>query len=346
MIETQKVSREDIIIVIRESKNDWVATAHAPGSKQMLGFIGFDKSKGVLEFTNFNAQLSRKALDIGVTSKRSSAGQAGTHGEGFKVASLVMVRKGYQVRYESARFYWSFQFGGRDKRHLYCHLTPMAETQIIKRIQEESDKKKTGRKRDLRGNICEDVTVKIGKVYSSKGMPIEFKTFKSWIEVSFALNRPSQVFKTTNGDLVMDKAFGGKMYLKGLLLGRKNGTRTLKFGYNFYEGEVNRDRQKMLDPRKEAATFAKIWTEAIAKGDEDVLKKYTKMLREEDTKKWSDVNLSNEYMTNETAAAVWKHMMEGTTSATVFFYSKKTEAQVRKVAVIDCLQRKMLTRNS
>ncbi|KAN0098386.1 hypothetical protein V8E51_014049 [Hyaloscypha variabilis] len=338
MIDTQNVSREDINIMIRENKNDWVATAHRPVSEEMLGFIRFDKAKGVLELTNFNAQLSRKALDIGVTSKRSSAGQAGTHGEGFKVASLVMARKGYQVRYESARFYWSFQFGGRDKRHLYCHLTPVSDTQITKRLEEESNRKMNGHPRDLKGNICEDVTVKVGKVYSSKGSEIGFSMFKDWIKVSFALNRPKQVFKTANGDLVMDQDFSGKMYLKGLFLKRKSGTRTLKFGYNFYEGEVNRDRQQMSDSRKEAATFAKIWAEAIEKGEEGVVNEYTRMLREEETKKWADVNLSSEYMTNNTALAVWKHMIEGKTSSTTFFYSKKTEAQ--DVGVISrCLKK-------
>ena len=344
MIETQKVSREDIKIVMREDQDDWVATAHRPVPEELMGFIRFDKSKGVLEFTNFNAQLSRKALDIGVSSKRSSAGQAGTHGEGFKVASLVMVRKGYQVRYESARYYWSFQFGGRDKRHLYCHLTPMAETQIIKRLQEESNRKMKGQERDLKGNIWEDVTVQIGRVYSSKGDAIDFTTFKNWIGVSFALNRPTHVINTANDDLVMDKAFGGKLYLKGLFLSHKNGTRALKFGYNFYQGRVNRDPQQITDSRKEAATLAKIWAEAITKGDEDVVKEYTKRLREEETKKWADVNLSDEYMTNDTAVAVWKHMMDGATSSSIFFYSKKTEAQVRK-ARSQFILSKMLTWN-
>jgi hypothetical protein len=240
-----------------------------------------------------------------------------------------MVRKGFQVRYESAKYYWSFQFGGRDKRHLYCHLTPMSDNQITKRMLEESTRQMKGEERDLKGNIWEDVTVKIGKVYSSKGSAIEFNKFQNWMQVSFALHQPSRLLKTANGDLVMDKDFGGRMYLKGLFLSRINGTRTLKFGYNFYQGDVNRDRQQMSDPWKQASTLALIWGECIKKGDHEALAEYTKMLREEDTNQWADVNLSSEYMTEDTAAAVWKTITEGELSSTMFFYNKKTEAQVR-----------------
>jgi hypothetical protein len=149
------------------------------------------------------------------------------------------------------------------------------------------------------------------------------------MQVSFALRQPSRLLKTANGDLVMDKDFGGRMYLKGLFLSRINGTRTLKFGYNFYQGDVNRDRQQMSDPWKQASTLALIWGECIKKGDHEALAEYTKMLREEDTNQWADVNLSSEYMTEDTAAAVWKTIMEGELSSTMFFYNKKTEAQVR-----------------
>jgi hypothetical protein len=98
----------------------WIATAHGPDSREVLGFIRHIKAKGTLELTNFKAQLSRKSLDMGESSKRHENNLAGTHGEGFKLAALVMVRKNYQVRCEASKFYWSFQLGGRKKRTLYC----------------------------------------------------------------------------------------------------------------------------------------------------------------------------------------------------------------------------------
>jgi hypothetical protein len=37
----------------------------------------------------------------------------------------------------------------------------------------------------------------------------------------------------------------------------------LKFCYNFYGGEVKRDRQRLSSPREEAQALAKIWGEAV-----------------------------------------------------------------------------------
>lgn len=79
---------------ITDSGGVYTAEALHPTSGKLLGFIRFREKEGDLELTNFKAQLSRKALDLGVTSKRMKANQAGTHGEGFKVASLVMARSG------------------------------------------------------------------------------------------------------------------------------------------------------------------------------------------------------------------------------------------------------------
>ncbi|KAH9217392.1 hypothetical protein DL95DRAFT_493667 [Leptodontidium sp. 2 PMI_412] len=309
MIEAHKVTRETIRITTNDLDDEWVATAHRPGSKEMIGFIRFLKNKGTLELSNFKAQLPRKALDIGVSTKRTANNTAGTHGEEFKVASLVMVRKGYQVRYESSKYYWSFQFGGRDKRHLYCHLTPMKDTQISKRMLVHSDRTMAGKPRDLVSNIWEDVSAKIGKVYSAKGSQIETSTFLDWIKVSFELNRPPNCIKTPDGDLILSKHFGGRMYLKGLYIGNSATTKALKFGYNMSYGDVNRDRQRLINGSEEAAILAKIWGSAIIAGNEGALREYTRMLRENDLKQWADVNLAEDYIPRPVATKIFAQLL-------------------------------------
>jgi hypothetical protein len=84
-----------------------------------------------------------------------------------------------------------------------------------------------------------------------------------------------------------------------------------------------------VNPHKLAHTLAQIWAEAI-KIEAGAIQEYTKMLMEEDTKRWADVNLSNEYMTEATAASVWQYIVEQGVYLCQFFYDKKTEAQVRK----------------
>jgi hypothetical protein len=50
--------------------------------------------------------------------------------------------------------------------------------------------------------------------------------------------------------------------LQSLLLEGESAT-PFKFCYNFYGGEVNRDRQRLSSPREEAQALAKIWGEAV-----------------------------------------------------------------------------------
>lgn len=323
-MEAQKISRDSISIVVKDSEAEWLATAFRPQQTEMIGFIKFSKSKGTLEIANFKAKLNRKALDLGVSSKRTQTNLAGTHGEGFKVASLVMARKGYQVRYESAEFYWSFSFGGRDKRHLYCQMTPMKDTELDKKKRMDSNRIMSGLPRQAIANIWEDVTVKIGKVYGRNGTFIDFSTFQSWLKVSLALERPVKVFKTSYGDLIMDKEFSGRLYLKGLFLGGSSHSKALKFAYNLNQGEVNRDRARLSNAAEEAALLAKIWAEAIASGDSSVIKEYTQMLREDDDKQWADTNLAKDGISQCTAIAIWAHLTQLDADCERFYHHEKT----------------------
>ncbi|KAK2627369.1 hypothetical protein QTJ16_003335 [Diplocarpon rosae] len=344
MIQAHKLTRDSIKIVTKDSNDEWVATAHQSRSGVMIGFILFLKKKGCLELCNFKSQLPRKALDIGVSSKRTSENLAGTHGEGFKVASLVMVRKGYQVRYESSKFYWSFQFGGRDKRHLYCSLTPMKDSVIEKRMLAESARILAKKPRQLISNVWEDVSVKIGKVYSTKGTQIETAKFMEWIKVSFELNRPIDCIKAPDGDLVLNQKFGGRIYLKGLYIGGSITSKNLRFGYNLGYGNVNRDRARLIGADQEATILAKIWGHAILTGQEKYVTKYTKMLLEDDAKQWADVNLAQDNISKSVAEKIWKHLLTCNPLGEVFYYNSpkqededvrviKTELKMRPVSV-------------
>lgn len=96
------MSNQEVLVIDKkfDAKDVYTIEARHPRTKRLLGFISWEN--GVLEFTNFGAQLSRSSLDMGKTTKRQKDDLAGIHGDGFKVASLVMVRKGYKVRYEAS----------------------------------------------------------------------------------------------------------------------------------------------------------------------------------------------------------------------------------------------------
>jgi len=113
IIEKNELDPEQFLLHIEDTNDAYIARAEAPDvdggssslkkeSKRLLGFIRYSKKDGSLQLTNFRSHLTRAALGLGFTTRRKKVNLAGTHGEGFKVASLVMVNKGYQVRIEAS----------------------------------------------------------------------------------------------------------------------------------------------------------------------------------------------------------------------------------------------------
>jgi hypothetical protein len=338
MVETQNVLRQIILIRINDGDKEYTATAHRMGSDELLGYMRFEKAKGTLELTNFKAKLPRKALGLGVSSKRNQESMTGTHGEGFKVAAVVMVRKGYQVRYESAKYYWNFQFGGRDKSHLYCNLRPMTDSKLAALMVADSARNAAKKPRELKANIWEDVTVKIGKVHGSTGKSIDPSVFRDWIKVSFALEHPQAFIKRAYGDLVLDKAFGGRMYLKGLCLGNSHTAKELKFCYNLCDGTTTRDRGRLTSEAEEARVLADIWAVAIRKKEAGAVQEYTKMLRGADEKPLADVNLAQDKILPCTAKAIWDHLKSENSEGKAFFYDHKTAEKVSLTLLKQCVK--------
>jgi hypothetical protein len=132
-----------------------------------------------------------------------------------------------------------------------------------------------GASRELKANIWEDVSVKIGQAYSSKGTKLEMADFRDWLKVSLDFDHPSKVIETLRGSLILDPRFRGRIYLRGLLL---ECNKNSKFGYNLFDGIINRDRQRLTGPAQEARLLARIWEEAIQINEVDTLHDYVKML--------------------------------------------------------------------
>ena len=268
--------------------------------------------------------MKRNCLEMGVSSKRTSENTAGTHGEGFKIASLVMLRNSYKVRYEASSYYWTFRLGGRNKDLLYCKLSPMVIEKLLKQKTAYSAKVEKKATRRLKGNIWEDVTVKIGKVHG-QGNEVTKADFEKWISVSLDLDRPTKMMHTSLGDLILDDRFRGKRYLKGLLLEGQT-AKPFRYGYNFLRGEVNRDRERLVDPVKEAEMLADIW-EQVTRQDEATLPKLIEMLQAD--REWADVNLADDYILGGTAMRIWGHLCEENLEGKRFYYFAENGDQVR-----------------
>lgn len=242
----------------------YTPTSTEQDQRKLLGYILFNHKEGCLEITNFDGRLTRDNLELGVSTKHSSNTTAGTHGEGLKLAALVLVRAEHRLRLTSHNFNWTFGFRGPKKSIFQCRLTPVPPTQM------NAAQKISG---NLKANPLTDVSILVDK--ERGGKKISGADFRTWIKVVLDIERlqnPADVIETPHGDLILDQSYAGKMYLKGLLLASGGSTsKTQRVGYNLLRGQVGRDRQQLKNEDEEARTLMSIWGSAIETRGEHVL---------------------------------------------------------------------------
>ncbi|OAP54876.1 hypothetical protein AYL99_10576 [Fonsecaea erecta] len=276
-------------------------------SSELLGFIRYNRKAGFVELTNFQARMQRNDLGLGRSCKRDRDELAGCHGEGFKVAAVVLRREGHSVRFAASEYYWSFGLSGRYRTNLYCRLT-LAKAERIekKKLYYAVQRAKPNFKRALTSNIWEDVSVRIGKGKNSSGRPVSENDFRSWLTVSIDLNPPlpADIVQTPSGDLILDTRFAGHIYLKGLKI--EGHSIDYVFGYNFARGSVGRDRTHMSKQSEETQILGDIWEQAILARRPDVIDTYIKLLWEQ--KKCPEVALASDRLSQSSACVVWKRL--------------------------------------
>ncbi|OAP56275.1 hypothetical protein AYL99_09454 [Fonsecaea erecta] len=317
-------------------------------SGHLLGYIRFNGKQGTLELTNFKAKLDRKHLALGATSKRNNDTFAGGHGEGFKLAALVMRRNGHSVMFETNSFRWNFSFRGSDP-HLCCLLNNPRPKLLREQRDEYERRQRSARDahRGLTSYIWEDMTVKIGKSRDREGaQKVSEQDFRAWMRVSIDLDPPdpTQSVPTITGHLIFDPRFRNRIYLHGLLVsesaGDSQGGKSYHFGYNFHRGKINRDRQRMTDQDEEARTLASIWEQAIVLRGNFVIDAYIKLFAEDEEA--SDVVQAYRYMGPVTAQNLCRRLKESHPEA--FFYADRGESERNATTDEDIISKELKKR--
>ncbi|KAF2803634.1 uncharacterized protein BDZ99DRAFT_168163 [Mytilinidion resinicola] len=340
-----------------------IIRAISPHTKNLMGYIQFkwDKNNlGTLQLVNFNAALHKDHLVNGGTTKAYDKTQSGQYGEGMKLAALIMRRRpqNHTVRILSSGFMWNFSFNS--KAVLTCTLTKEKEDKLRKLKAKEEDRKKQHKPRELKPNIWEDVAVQIGSGRSErtqdrinqrkkKSDKIRLADFKRWLEVSIDIAPPTNIVRTREGDLILNREYKNKTYLKGLLLPNSSVSgKPLKYGYNFREGDTSRDRTSMAYADDEAFIIAKIWGAALrADGDifteDSLIARYTKLLEKTfgGHKDYADVHDADCHASESTVKKVWAYMLSPAkyrNGKAPFYYSPTDSTDASKI-IRDCLKR-------
>lgn len=164
-----------------------------------------------LYINNEGISLSAKDLILGCSSKSDQDGMIGKYGEGFKLALVVLLRKGMNVYVDNNDKLWSPSF----------KVSEQFGTQVLN--IEESD--------DGRG---EGLTFVIS--------PVDQQLYNSLLNYFPCIDESfGNVVNCDNGQILLDKQFKGKMYVEGLYIQTDD---NFQYGYNFNSDVVELDRDR------------------------------------------------------------------------------------------------------
>jgi len=323
-----------------------VARLGADDRKEWLGYIRYKgrNGEGTIDITNRSATLQPWHLDLGGTSKADDHHQAGAHGEGLKLALLVLMRgmQNHGVRCRSGGFNWNFNFTTRGRLVARLHrMSPKA----IERAEDQSRRLSQRTLLPFGSNPRFDVQFVIGETHAGrdqwgaevKRSPVKQKDFEAWTKAALFLQdaRDGTIISTDDGDLLTDPGLCGHIYLKGLLLCESVPTQSasitdqpLRFGYNFAFGHTNRERQSVASADEEARAILAIWSKAL-EAKPDLVSELSAVLNTTEPT-YADIAGAKRFMNFETAARL-KEYLVGSQFAGKWYYCSEDKNKVRTV---------------
>lgn len=173
--------------------------------------INYDENTETLTITNRGAKLPISSLVLGGSSKREMENQIGHEGEGYKLALVVLLRKGYNVIILNSDKEWvpSFEFSEKfNSKILTIHSKSIEDTNKVSFII-----------KGITPTVYNDLY---------KYFPCIDDDFGETVECS-------------TGSILLDERFKGKMFVGGLYIQDDN---NFSYGYNFNSDVVTLDRDR------------------------------------------------------------------------------------------------------
>ncbi|KAI9712720.1 MAG: hypothetical protein M1820_001341 [Bogoriella megaspora] len=343
IVKSNKLKAEEFKTVRQSNpvRRETLITASHPRTGGILGFMYFnwdEQENGILQMVNYNSRLQRRHLSLGATAKSKDNSQAGQHGEGMKLAALIMMRSPHYhaVRFESSGCSWNFNFDTNGE--FVCLIKRLKKSSTSRTLRAFGKAFTYDNKRDVyleigagQGGKKKD---EFGQTIRTQKIPRQ--DFEKWLEYSLDIDPPSRQIRTPYGSLILSPAYGNKIYLRGLRLPESGQDRhPFHYGYNFWEGTTGRDRSR-LDKTEEARTCIEIWQSAILEMRDnqersDLLGKFLELWKT--AKHPPDIRLP--YLTNninpQVAELMWAHLLAEANGEGIFFYSERDEKESRQI---------------
>lgn len=208
-------------------------------------YIDYDEESGTVRVGNKKGQLSTNSLLLGRTSKTDKENQIGKFGEGYKVATVVLLRNGCSVtvyNYNKKEIWYAKLVNSRR----YDEVVPAFD------IQSESIFK------PIKGNDL---------IFEVSGVTKEM--WDKTVERNLFLRKDIGVIVESkgNGRMLLNEKFHGCIYVSGLYVCHK---KQLMWGYDLDPSLVSLDRDRgLIDSFNLQFTLGRV---IAGTGDKDIIK--------------------------------------------------------------------------
>lgn len=183
-------------------------------------YFDYDKDTEVLRIGNKNGCLTTETLLLGKTTKANDENMIGQHGEGYKVATVVLMRLGKQVKVynRSVKEVWTAKIVNSKRYNAKVIVFDIEKVSIFKSVPDH----------DLIfeiSNISEDE-------YSS--------IVKSNLSLQ-DLKEGTDYIESNGSKILLNEKFAGKLFVGGLFV---TSSRYAKKGYDFKPSLIKLDRDR------------------------------------------------------------------------------------------------------
>lgn len=235
-----------------------------PDNKMLFAF---DEEKETIRICNKISKLEVETLLLGETTKADDTNTIGQHGEGYKVAFVVLLRENKTITV--------YNYGKREIWKVRAIKSKRYDNKVIPvvTIEKEAIWKKVP---------DNDLTIEVGNVTKDEYEQIKRKNLHLR-EEAFNFCSVENI-----GRALLDETESGNVYVKGLYI---NNVKGLKYGYDFEPSRIKLDRdRRLLDSIDVAWETSRFWSSVSVQNQDntELLKLITQMVL--------DTNIDVKYM--------------------------------------------------
>lgn len=204
----------------------------------------YNKRSGEVKITNKTSKLSVESLLLGSGTKHNRTDTIGKHGEGYKIAFMVLLRNNKTIRVDN--------YGANEIWDIRLVKSRKYKGQLVPTVfinKEPVWKKKPS----------SDLTITIGGITEEEYKELEVKNLH-------LRGEEVRAFDTTEkGRILLDEAEHGNIYVEGLFVTNISG---LQYGYDFSPKAISLDRdRKLVDSFNVKWSASELWCRAAEQDD-------------------------------------------------------------------------------